>query len=819
MSIPKCLPSLIFAISSIYHADALSNTESFTFKSSMKRISTDIDPFLFDKEGGQLPGIYIIDIYINDILMANRKIRFELSGNALIPCISDELLGSYGVNVGQLPADTKNCDAIAKINDAKFSYKFDQLKLFIYIPQILIIKNDEMNAKKNEWDDGVNAFFTNYNLYFNSYRFSGNEVKSENLSFSNGLNLGAWRIRNYATMMKSAQEKRRFESSSLYSQRRIDSVKGTLTAGEFNTSSDVFQSIPVTGIQIRTNEAFLSNEQRIYAPIIYGVARTNARVEVIQSGMTIYKRNIAAGAFALDDVIPFSGGDFDVFVYETDGEPQIINIPFAKTPGILRKNTFKYSMTIGEYNSEKKGILNGDIIAQLTASYGLTSTFTLYGGTQLTDDYHSIAAGAALNGGQLGALSADATHALAKSKITGRYRIRYSKYADLTKSNFTFTGEFSEKRGFKKIGDFKYGQQDSCCSLRSNNNTRNNYIFSFSQPGYFRDMLTLGVNLSELSKGDDRKKSYFLSYNLPVGKVRLNGSFVHSEREDRSRSLFSNTLNLGVSIPFSALGDNGKVSYSQRSISNKLPVHNLSVSGKPYGENFDWSVSNTLSESPSTGNSGYLYSRYKSGYGELYGNYGYGKNRNNMGGGISGGVVLHQDGLTVSQTISEPMVLIDAKGAGAIGIVGSHGSMTNRTGFGILSNLQPYHKNTVSLDPLSYSDDVSIDISNATVFPTEGALVKAKFNVKIGARVLMKLNRRGGGVVPFGAVVSSIPGTGEDKTGIVGDGGQVYLTGMPKSGVVKVKWGRGAEQSCEAPYSLPDNKSISGLYDVDALCQ
>ncbi|WP_447884847.1 fimbria/pilus outer membrane usher protein [Serratia fonticola] len=808
---------LLLVILSLYSENAFS--EVYTFKSSLKIINAEIDPTLFDKKSGHPPGKYIIDIYVNDVLVDNRELHFDLSDDKLTPCVSDELLGSYGVNVAQLPADKNNCDAIEKVDGANFLYEFDKLKLLIYIPQILITKIDKFSATKKEWDDGVSTLFSNYNININSYKFSDVEVKSENLGFRNGLNLGAWRIRNYVTVMKTTNEKRNFESSSLYSQRRLDSVKGTLTAGEFNTSSDVFQSMVVTGIQIKTNEAFLSNEQRIYAPVIYGVARTNARIEVIQSGMTIYKKNIAAGAFALDDVIPLSGGDFAVFVYETDGEPQRINVPFSKSPGILRKNTFKYSMMMGEYNNKKTSLLKGDKIMQLTASYGLSSTFTLYGGTQLANDYHSIAAGAALNGGQFGALSVDATNALAKSQKTGRYRMKYSKYVDLTKSSFSFTGEFSEKRGFTKFGDFKNYQYDSCCSLRSNKNTRNNYIFSFSQPGLFRDMLTLGINFSESSKGGDRKKSYFLNYNLPAGKARLNGSLVHSEREDGSRSIFSNSLNLGVSFPFSAFGENGKVSYSQRRISDKLPIHNLSVSGKPYGNNFDWSVNNTLSESPSMGNSIDIYSRYKTGYSELYGNYGYGQSRKNVGAGISGGVLLHQEGLTVSQTISEPMALIDAKGAGVIGITGSHGSTTDSRGFGVLSNLEPYRKNTVSLDPLSYSDDVSIDISDVTVIPTEGALVKAKFNVKKGARVLMKLNRGGGLSVPFGAVVSGVLGTGEDKTGIVGDGSQVYLTGMPENGVVKVKWGQGAEQYCEASYRLPDNRTPLGLYDVEALCQ
>jgi len=47
---------------------------------------------------------------------------------------------------------------------------------------------------------------------------------------------------------------------------------------------------------------------------------------------------------------------------------------------------------------------------------------------------------------------------------------------------------------------------------------------------------------------------------------------------------------------------------------------------------------------------------------------------------------------------------------------------------------------------------------------------------------------------------------------IVGDGGQVYLTGLADSGALSVKWGKGAEQQCQVNYSLvkskPENSDI-----------
>ena len=59
----------------------------------------------------------------------------------------------------------------------------------------------------------------------------------------------------------------------------------------------------------------------------------------------------------------------------------------------------------------------------------------------------------------------------------------------------------------------------------------------------------------------------------------------------------------------------------------------------------------------------------------------------------------------------------------------------------------------------------------------------------------------------------SVPGAASSEQAfIVGDGGQVYLTGLADSGELRVKWGNGAEQQCQVNYSLdkapPENSGI-----------
>ena len=82
----------------------------------------------------------------------------------------------------------------------------------------------------------------------------------------------------------------------------------------------------------------------------------------------------------------------------------------------------------------------------------------------------------------------------------------------------------------------------------------------------------------------------------------------------------------------------------------------------------------------------------------------------------------------------------------------------------------------------------------------------------------MTLIRRSGDVVPFGAMVS-INGVDKPSGSIVGDGGQVYLTGMPTNGTATAKWGQTASEQCEFLWQLPDVVPASGVAELTSSCQ
>ncbi|SQI96103.1 type 1 fimbriae anchoring protein FimD [Klebsiella oxytoca] len=108
-------------------------------------------------------------------------------------------------------------------------------------------------------------------------------------------------------------------------------------------------------------------------------------------------------------------------------------------------------------------------------------------------------------------------------------------------------------------------------------------------------------------------------------------------------------------------------------------------------------------------------------------------------------------------------------------------------------------KNTLTLDTSTMPDDIDLELTTQTVVPTRGAVVRANYATSVGSRVLMTVRQDNGRPVPFGAMVS-IPGAASSEQAfIVGDSGQVYLTGLESSGVLNVKWGGQRARSLPGP--------------------
>ncbi|MDI5624151.1 fimbria/pilus outer membrane usher protein, partial [Salmonella enterica subsp. enterica serovar Kentucky] len=89
-----------------------------------------------------------------------------------------------------------------------------------------------------------------------------------------------------------------------YVQRDITALRSQLIMGEAYTTGETFDSVNIRGARLYSDSRMLPSSQASYAPIIRGVANSNARVTITQGGYKIYETTVPPGAFIIDDLSP-----------------------------------------------------------------------------------------------------------------------------------------------------------------------------------------------------------------------------------------------------------------------------------------------------------------------------------------------------------------------------------------------------------------------------------------------------------------------------------------------------------------------------------
>lgn len=799
---------------------------------------TDLTVF---ENGQQAPGKYHVDVYLNSDKVDTREVEFRMVENAegkksLQPCLTVEELKNYGVKTDLYPDlnKTKDFADLSVIPDAKADFIFSNQKLVLNIPQAAINAQARGYVPPEQWDEGINAFLLNYSMSGdNTYAKNSNaqDSQSQYANLRPGINLGPWRLRNYTTWSRDTDGSDKWDSVYTYLQRDIVPLKGVMTVGDSTSPSDVFDSVPFRGAQIASDDDMLADSMKGYAPVVRGIAKSNAQVTIRQNGYLIYQSYVPAGAFEITDMYPTGGsGDLNVTVKEADGSEQNFVVPFASLPVLQREGRFKYSLTGGQYRSYDSDVKKTDYV-QGTGIYGLPHGFTVYGGVQEAKVYQALALGLGTNLGDLGALSADVT--LAKSSIKPddvekgqSWRLRYSKNFVDTGTNFAVAGYRYSTKGY-------YTLQETLDSWTSNDNAgpidhpRDREELTLSQ-NLWKGAGNLSLSLVKEAYWNDGKSmhSYGVGYNNSWKGISYSVNYSYNKNttasgnNDGSKTYDKDqVIALSVSIPFSTWlsGSNMQASYSLNNSDSSGTTQNLGLSGTALANNnLSWSVQQGYDNHNGTTN-GNMNADYKGTYGEVNGGYSYDENSQRLNYGISGGVVAHKDGVTLSQPLGETVVLVKAPGAGGVGVLNQTGVKTDYRGYAIVPYSSPYRRNAISLDAENMPDDIDVSGMTQNVVPTRGAVVRAEFNASVGSRVLMTLLRQGGAPVPFGASVTDA--TQKNSQGfIVGEDGQVYLTGLTDKGALQVQWGKGAGEQCQVNYSLPESKPQSGIELVNGRC-
>lgn len=813
----------------------------------------------FEKEGSQLPGDYQVDIYINGQQIASDNMRFIDARNkksivsdirdntGLMACLRLQDLKLFGVNITVFPmlsaVKDDECISLGQyIPDAFTSFDFQKMRLDISIPQAAMHNRVRGYIPPERWDEGINAALLNYSFNGNTSHGNYGDSSSRYINLNSGLNVGPWRLRDYRTWNAYESNNYRYQKwqrVKTYFGRAIIPLRSELVVGESTTSGDVFDSVGFRGGQIETDDSMYPDSLRGFAPVIRGVATTNAKVSIKQNGYTVYQTFVSPGAFMINDLYPvYSSGDLEVTVTEADGGTRVFTVPYSSLPVLQREGHIKYALTAGRYqsgsnNSESPEFTQGTVI------WGLPHNITVYGGTQYSQKYLSGLIGSGLNLGYLGALSADITLADSTLMDGSRHqgqslRFLYARSLNSLGTAFQLTGYRYSTHGFHSLdetalkgmkgwryetdtvdSDGKPAKQPYTDYYNLYNNKRAKIQASISQRlGALGSVYLTGVRQTYWNQGATTD-SVQSGFNSTLGRISYSLSGGYSREAGQNGS--DRSLYLSLSAPLETLLSRENrhpiyTTYSAGRETNGDITHQAGLSGSMLNDNnLGWNISQGYTRSG--GNSGSLSASYQGSYGSSNAGYSYSNNYKQVSYGVRGGAVLHANGLTLGQQMGETGILIAAPGMSDVAVENETGVRTDWRGYAIKPYASVYRENRVALDTASLDDHTDIDDSVSRVVPTRGAIVRAIFKGDSGWRLLMTLMYNGN-PLPFGAIV-----TAGERTGIVGDDGLVYLSGMPDEGMVSAVWGGGAGRRCSAPWQLPSGAGDQSIVRVNAVCR
>lgn len=781
-----------------------------------------LDVSRFEKGASALPGQYKVNIFVNNELVVNDSVEFKENAKKLVyPCLTPKIIELINFKEDALPENAKNAinspgqcvDIESLIPNASVEFKSGEQELYIEVPQVYVNRTAQGAVNPALWDSGVPALLLGY--YVNGYESNhkgSDAMRSAFASFNTGLNIGAWYLRHNGSYNWQSATGGSYSPTNTYLQRDISSIRGRMVLGESNTTGQQFNSVPFSGAQVISDDRMLAESERGYAPEIRGIAKTNAKVSVRQQGNLIYETTVTPGAFLINDLYPTGyGGDLDVTIQEADGSVSQYTMAYASVAQLLRPGVQQFSITAGQLRDS--GVSDEPLFTEVTWTRGLNNTFTAYAGGQLSEHYKAFDAGLAM-GTRLGAISADVTQSYSQlgkeggGEITGQsYRVSYSKLITETNSNITLAAYRYSSSGYM---DFMQATQTREALKNHDNNhftnSKNRFTLSVNQgllPGWgnFFASATMENYWNEDSKYN---KQYQLGYSNNY--KRLNYS-INVGRTKTALGDSQTTWYLNFTVPLwedsQTRAPYLSVRYNQDNDGGRGQQAMLSGG---LGENNKYAYNITAANDKSAGTSGSLGGTWQSRIATINGSYSMGKNYNSRSVGLSGAMVAHSGGLTLTPYNSDTYALIEAKGAEGAKVAGFGGAAVDSFGYALYPSLSPYKMNQVSIDPEGSALDVEFENTGERIAPRVGAVVKVKFKTRSGVPLLISSNYQGE-LVPFGAEVF------DDKNEYVGavtQGGIIYARVQQEKGTLMVKWGDDLESRCQVTYMLMPGETTSG---------
>ncbi|EKM5745000.1 fimbria/pilus outer membrane usher protein [Enterobacter kobei] len=669
----------------------------------------------------------------------------------------------------------------------------------------LIVPNEALALEEKDlasYQSGGAALVLNYDALAMNSSTSGSSSEYRSLSTETGLNIGDWVLRNRHNLTEQDGE-RNSDNLQTYLQRTVVPWKSVLQLGEIDIANPVLAGVPITGIQLLPDGALNATRSGV---TIQGLAMTpQSRVEVKQEGILIHSTVVPAGPFTLQDVVLLRGNTgVDVTVYGSDGSENSFSIPAAalRQVSLSRQGT---TFGAGQIRQTGNTVTQTPAVLSWSNDVLLTARHLLTGGVMLSEDWQG--AGLTLDSA-IGQTTISTGTTVTKAEDEGKNGMQGS---------VAISGLLAERlSGNLAVIWQSDGYRDLSDTLQMHR--RREEDGEEDEQGRGRTQITagLGLNMENFGSGSmaytqsrsstgEWGKSLSLSWSRRLGPATLSATY-----QKEIEGNFGDALFINLSLPVGR----GKSLQTRVSRSGDSDPRASVIWNQTVSEAFNYSLSTSATQGQGEGNfSGSLsavpyYARLNMGYSRNGGD-------NSSNAGLSGGLVVHRDGVTLSPNrVQDTFGIVKLGDEAGVKIRTPGGTVwTDATGRAVASQLPAWQESRLEVETATLPRNMDIGNGYQKVGAARGSVSRIDFDVIRVRRILMTAKLPDGTLLPKGASVFDESG---NWVTMVVDDGQIFVADA-RDGKLKVSMPDG--KNCTVPVTSGEEMATEDYFEKsDVVC-
>ncbi len=658
------------------------------------------------------------------------NVALELN-NKGFPCFNKEQLLQWEIIAQQDLEQANSTDCLTAkdlypLNIAVSVIDHINILIFSYMESTEVSVDPRLAIDKR--DTGIPALLLNYDINYKKYaglRYARKKTKNNLVAeVHSGINYRQWRLRAKQFYNNEDQQQPTIKLREIHAEKDIPELNSRLHIGDGYSSPFYLSGFPYRGVRLSSDDGMFPLAHGPILPWVYGVANSDAEVEILQNGSTVHRTMVTPGEFFLRNIKLFDkSGAITMIVKESDGSTTYYDVPWSQLDSIFDKSAWRYDLSLGHFmDYDAVDMMTKPLFLQGGGGYGISKNSSLHGGILLSQGYFNSSVGIGKRLNQYGDIVVNYQSSQVKSpenkNIKGdKIRLQYAANINQINTSIMLNGDYYPTPNFNDFNSFSYGKDSYyfCCEYYAKK-----YGFNFSINSSLNSSQNLRVNINQekYKKDQGMRTLYSMQFMQTSPTISFDVDLSYYQyKTQKNETQFGITFR----IPLKKIGiDNTSLNMGYSYDHYNLYQSDVGFSGRQFDNNLNYRVSAKHGKNTGMNYSGNANYRYDSGESAV--RYQSGKDYSLYSVQTAGSIIAHRNGITLGQTLGGTNALVYSRKHPNTAIPEQVNVITDRNGYAIITDLKPYRVNTLRDDfsqEVIFFDEPDNSVSKV---PTLGAL-------------------------------------------------------------------------------------------------